>query len=583
MWSSLQRIDAQLEGTKAASFAALGFIVPFFALLNWLSFRESIPVPREQLLLTVAVVPSLNAVMYVVLRPLLRLRCGKWSPLWLLAWYVAVNAPAEVIKVLMLGLFTEHAEYTPRPIPVLVSAVVIAVGTFMIANLASNWVIEVRRTVGRLNAVQTALIQARNQASQRLSSELMALREQVENSLIPTIDSLANRLADESTASEIRDLCEGELRDLGRQITQAEPTLAAAQASARSSLFHVARSVFRLGQVSPNQLMIAISVIGITFAFNNAGWAAAALAIIGLSCGYLLVIAIDPWRRRTFGAEGWPSFISALTMYFSIAVVGAKLVNWGLPLYPELWDFIDTLEWLLPGFLVLLWFILASAGGAKRALNEAVELFLIENAKLESTNRQLLARSRQARESLYRLVHGSVQGRLAAVSMALNVSADGPNFQEVRAQAAEQMEAARRDLIDAFAGRPSADAEGGFRRRLESIAMAWRNLIAIQVSIDEQEFDLIESFGEPLVSDLTASVQEAITNAHRHSRASRIHVGVEVSSDSVDLIATNDRSAPAPIAVGSGSGLQELEKSGAKVTLSHHDNATTLRVSWPRA
>ncbi|MDE2387050.1 MAG: hypothetical protein KGL77_05085 [Actinomycetales bacterium] len=517
-------------------------------------------------------------------------RCGKYSTLKLFGWYALFALPSEIYKDLALGVSSQWT--TEHPVIWLVvptSCVVVAIWVTL-SSLTVKWFSAARVSLGELRMVEASLSKTRLKLRTQLTNDLERLRAQVQEALVPTIETLRERLRAQShnenstllkSASEIRDFCELEVRALSHQIAERKVSLDEPQSSSRLGFLPATLTIVRNGDITLNRMFAVILSLGVPYALNSAGIQAVFVTVLGLTLGFAILRVIDPTRRRLFGNSGAASFFSALLMYLSISVVGVWLLNRLLPLYPSLWDYVDTLAWLLPAMLIFLWLILGFAFGANDVLRASIGKLRAANESLVRENQRLLGLAAATRNRIYRLLHGAIQGRLAAVSLALTAivsETDEKRRDELMTQAIDQIALAEADLRHAFDERRE---DAAAQSRLDTMVAAWRNLLEIRMEMPSAAirlFDSHELFGDQVLS----AIQEGITNAHRHSHARSVSVAVTLDADGeLRLSIVNDvANASVLDAREGGTGLEQIAAGAKAFDFAIGEGAATLTAVW---
>jgi len=178
---------------------------------------------------------------------------------------------------------------------------------------------------------------------------------------------------------------------------------------------------------------------------------------------------------------------------------------------------------------------------------------LIANDQLAEANNALTTEIVRVREKLADLLHGPVQGRLAAASMSLRLYS-GAREEEREADLAETVRTATVLLDAALAdldrlGRSEATHWPTIDAGISSIATTWSGLLAVTWAVDA-----LSTCPPELIDRCVDVVAELITNASRHGGARTAHVEVSASAGSrLRIIVEDDGTGPSgPITPGSG-------------------------------
>jgi signal transduction histidine kinase len=549
-----------------------------------------LPISREHLIWVDVTSQAISFFIYLGTRRFVFNRAGRHSTLKLFGWYALFALPSEIYKDIALGVSTKWS--TDHPVIWLVvptSCAVVAIWVTL-SNLTVNWFSAARVALGELKMIEASLSKTRFKLRTQLTNDLERLRAQVQEALVPTIETLRERLRAQShtedstllkSASEIRDFCELEVRALSHEIAERGVTIDAPQTSSRLGFVTAALTVVRNGDITLNRMFAAILSLGIPYALNSSGIQAVFVTVLGLTIGYAILRLIDPTRRRVFGSKGAGSFFSALMMYLSISVIGVWALNELLPLYPSLWDYVDTLSWLLPAMLIFLWVILGFVFGANDVLQASIDKLRAANEALAHENERLQTLVTAARNRIYRLLHGAIQGRLAAVSLALTAIVnenDEKRREALMAQAVDQIALAEADLRNAFDVHREDEAA---QSRLENMAAAWRNLLEIRLDVPSAVIKLLDE-SELLGGLVLTAIQEGITNAHRHAHARSVSVALSVVGEcELRLNIVNDVAIASVVAAREGgTGLEQIAAGAKAFDFAIVEGAATLTAVW---
>jgi signal transduction histidine kinase len=168
-----------------------------------------------------------------------------------------------------------------------------------------------------------------------------------------------------------------------------------------------------------------------------------------------------------------------------------------------------------------------------------------------ATNQQGRARLLEARIDLAREIHERVVQRLFGVSLV--IGSEGALSAEVRRRCADEMQAALHDLRDALA-RPLAPPGIDTGAKLhDELARLGRHYKDLPLELDWEEGVEVPEPVEPLAQAVLA---EALRNAHKHARPTRVRVSVSRADATFVLEVRNDGARPAARGKGTGMGLR---------------------------
>lgn len=297
--------------------------------------------------------------------------------------------------------------------------------------------------------------------------------------------------------------------------------------------------------------LVTIKAISVWISQDDA---AIVVGLIGISAVSALALVCRSVVDRMIRRPSWAELLSTTTMIVAMAAALAALFPWarggesGPEHIPPVITFVFVLTVLVAARLV--------AAFELRWVGQTRELAAV-NADLARANEDLRQEVFVVRDQLAGILHGPVQGRLAAASMTLRMYVDAR-------EAGEQADltasiATATTLLD----RAHADIERlGRPRTPESIAEGcaditrnWKGLLNIEWTLEDQWPRSIE------FTDLCLDVvSELVTNASRHGDARRITItcrGLDV--DQVLITAEDDGSGP-PAEVIEGHGLASVRR-----------------------
>jgi signal transduction histidine kinase len=169
-----------------------------------------------------------------------------------------------------------------------------------------------------------------------------------------------------------------------------------------------------------------------------------------------------------------------------------------------------------------------------------------------------------------RLLHGPVQGNLAALTLALRIHAAAEH--EVFSAGQREVIVRSTALIDESLRtlRDILDEPVGDRidvgARLVELTRAWRGLMTITLDMSAEVRDA--SRADPgLLLDALDVVEEGITNASRHGDARNLEIKIRrLITGEVEVVLLND-GRPVSGAVSAGFGLKAIDAAGGRWSL----------------
>ena len=199
------------------------------------------------------------------------------------------------------------------------------------------------------------------------------------------------------------------------------------------------------------------------------------------------------------------------------------------------------------------------------------------NAALTQANQQLTEDLARAREQLADMLHGPVQGRLAAASMALRLCADAQahgrpaDLAKTLTTATTLLDRAVEDLERIGQSQPAEWAS--LAAGLEHVQQTWWGMVEVTWTIPE-------SMDRAAITPVVTVIEELVTNASRHADARTVEVTVRPLTEShIEIEALNDGH-PAPVNPVAGSGLGLLVRYDGQWWIDRtSDERTRVRVT----
>lgn len=385
-----------------------------------------------------------------------------------------------------------------------------------------------------------------------------------------------------ATAQSIRQASEADIRGLSHELSSPQQTDFLPKVTTRKTNW---RAFLRIGgDASANIPWVA--GVGVLMAFSMAMAIGNGLTIlvvaIALAVGLPALWLVDSIRQRV--SKRWPMWLQILSApleYVAMATLGVEVVKAITHDIRQLQPSLVLFGIAVPVGAVVIWFLIFLIRGLSNASAQRAKILERTSADLQITLDRLQGQLRDVRSRLARLLHGSVQGRLASVSLALAATAgqnDRALSDEMGHRARAQLELARKDLAEAFA---ENRADITFSAALQDLLTGWAGLIDSQIQMDEDIVRLLD--GDQMLGEIVIhAVQECFTNAVRHGSARNIELQFFVDEQEhplLKMVATNDGSAPAN-EFAPGLGWKTMVADAASVSMSANEAKFEVAVSW---
>jgi len=207
------------------------------------------------------------------------------------------------------------------------------------------------------------------------------------------------------------------------------------------------------------------------------------------------------------------------------------------------------------------------------------------NVQLVTRVNRLNAEQQIIRRDLSRLLHGPIQGRLAAVRMKLHLLTEtAPSgiasfSQENIDQLALMVDQIVHDietLTEPLAPKIAADVA----QEIDAIVANWKGMMHVEVELSPRTSLMLDQ-DSLLARKVIAACSEAITNASRHGQATRVAVALHVVDEETALrITVQDNGRGALAVIKPGIGLQDITADGGQWKFIASSSGTTFQVDF---
>lgn len=461
-----------------------------------------------------------------------------------------------IVRALVLARF-----YVEGVVQIVSSTITLAAWALLIIYVAAT-IAEERDRAAQLRVAHAELLAVRDSTEELLTAERSRLADAVRQSVSPEITrlrQLVNVLDRPASTSEISALADSVAAYSTDVVRQASRDIRVDDSMPRPVLAtggHGAQlpTVMQSYVLASQPILIPMALITLR-AFSV--WAsqddllAAAVGLAGLlvvtGLGWLLRVLIDRLVPRPSVGELVASSVLAIGIAVALMLVFDRARGGASgPTYVP-----------LP---LIVAFVLAVLVAARlvTALELRWRLQIAEwervNDDLDAANRQLADEVRLVRDKLAGILHGPVQGRLAAASMALRMyvtareAGRDPDLAATVTMTTTLLDRATADIEDL--GRGDYAEEVGLAEGVDRIQRNWTGLVSINATVDDR-WDRPPEF----ITACIDLISELVTNASRHGDARNVDVTVRgLDAHRVLIEAVDDGSGPGP-QVTEGQGL----------------------------
>mgnify|MGYP000013380597 CR=1 FL=1 len=577
---------------RSLDWRALAFTSALYFLFTLDLYIGHVGVDEITALVRISIGLVLGIGVLYVLRPVIA-PISERNPLWRLALLYTSNGLITAIYfTIALGIpFIPPGHGVSAWVLLSTNGLITLVWNFLSHSVVSLFSSDLT-LIRQLGAKTQALMQVRMEAQKQLSVELVALRETISvhlsnvlNRISIQVEGLSSATSPEdlvASASVVREICDREVRALSHEISSHEfsPSIDTRSTPRISELLsHMPLTASSIGVQWPVISAVG-SVNALVIALQSGGWLAALAAILSVVVGLCALVAVDSLRRK---------YLPSLHPGLAMIVVGieyltvTEVVLIGLSALAgrslELQRLIDSSYLIVPFVVMLLWLFAQSLSTLSEALKLHRTQLALENAELGEVVSRFQLRSRSARKRIGKLLHGTIQGRLASVSLALTAAASATQPEQVD----ELISQARRQLIGAASELEetmvlSSDAIPlRISEELAGLVEGWRNLVEIKVELEPHAMTILD--GNREATELVAeAIQECLTNAVRHGQANLVEIRLSVGATLTLEVLNNGIS---PEGVVPGFGIRNIAEFASDLEVSQVEGKTLVRINWP--
>ena len=587
---NLKRLAYHLQGKDAFRYSAFLVRSPLFIFFTVVTFAGD----PDNKLVNVILAAVLGSVVELLLFFLARKifarqqRSTIW-PIWFVYW-IAGEFSGVVLLLSMEVPFVEPGNGVSAWV-ILAFNGFLAVVWFTASNLAAGLLakdIQLLRELGRKTTMLEAL---QLEAEFRLGEEIAELKETISDKVLELLKRITNQLRNLSSntsnaellrnAEQVRDLCESEVRALSHSVASKKfeppneavslPKVLSPWGSSRAKASDIK---LRLRWV------VAIGIFNaLAIALQRGGWLTAIAALALIVIGIIAIRALDRLRIRIVKTESVSATVALVAFeYLSMSVV-AMLILWMFGFHhPEIAGFVSAVYVTVPMVLVIIWLLVQLIQDSARRLRDYGRDLSEKQVMLERTLADIERQSSRARRRLGKFLHGSIQGRLASVSMALTVAAKTSSsdlLDELLLQARNQLELSALEVNQVLQGAESRTALN-LADEIQQLNDGWKNIVELTFSVSDEAFSCLES-RSGLTHLVVEAMQECITNAVRHGQAKRVNVQIGLDP-SLFLKVMNDGLPIEKLTPGFGIMSISTRTKGLKVL--SEDGWSVVSLSW---
>ena len=591
----LESWASYLSNGRSVSFIAFAVITPTSLFFGFLTYAERTDNPAW-LEATAIVLSHFGLYIGLLLgkKLILANQTNPSAQKILLLYLFASQISAAILIILLKLPFSD----TGRGISAWVVSVfggLVSVAWLTIAHLVVSLWLQNFRMIRDLKIKTLQLEEVRSNVQGELSAQLRQLREVVAEKIDRVLEGIQAQVRTLSIDSSPRDflnsaqrvkgLANQEVRELSHQIAASDFSEAGLQAI-RPDWWQTWREALKTsGDTQLYWPWVAGigSVNAISLAMQRNGLPDVLTFVFGLAVGIVALRALDLLRVPLFAkASDLAKTSSVLAIYLLTSVSVTWLLHQGAQFFPTAEEFTSLMMVTVPVAIVFLWLmVFLIRGFVQNSRHRAIEL-LEQSRLLEQEIFRARSATHATREKMSKVLHGTVQGRLASVSLALTASAESSDritSNDLLIRAKEQLDLTREDLNTALW---NLHDEDDVNVQLEDLISSWNSILDIDYKISKPAAEFLNSRQDIGAHVLTAH-REAITNAARHSSSKAISILIDVepqiNPERVILWAQNEMTSD-DVSQEPGIGISSLKNYADNVSFQIVDKKAVLKVSW---
>lgn len=543
---SLQELRQRIGGTCAITWATFFILTPLAQLSNLSRLSELNSAHQLSFALLSLVVFFIAIAMA---RSFFRLRKPETvSPLWLVFIAYGLISLTRWITPLIAVKLQIIPSYDLSITP-LIQSVVSGILLFSLVAFAMDYLTEQRQTIASLSIQSQRLAVLRSGASANLAQTTKQVQDAIHTELSPSFDEVLKALSSaldrnapqddlrrlaQSVRIQLREAVQRLSRRLANESVTTEP--APTTSTTNGDRFRFKQFIRQLPNSEPisplanSLLMFLLFLWAWIYAAGIRGFFILCITSI-LGFGVLL-LGKNAMRLLSYGR----------LLVWLVSILGVGSLFGGANIWIAQMSQENTAEItspMLAPFLVQVWCgiviaVIATTSYRQkittRSLEAANKSYRLESAGLQQATEAILKKSGN-------LLHGSIQGRLVANALRLDLAAQ-ISIPEERVSMTEQTYTDIESLSFEMQNITNVSAtQGTLQNNLEVIAAQWNGIVDVTIDPIESQPELLNV---DLLSAISEVVREGINNAAKHAGARTVEVIVTFSATNVQIVVSND-------------------------------------------
>lgn len=408
-----------------------------------------------------------------------------------------------------------------------------------------------RMNRSKLEAISVELNRLETESAVLLREDLTEVQEMIRNRLKPVLSRVAVQLNNSdrasqnllSAAADLQETCERDVRELSHRLS--EPVWLDRNRSQFASLPGW-RSIFKEGAIKADTYHYSVlsiaSYLLVFLAIAQSKYSLLQNIVLLMLQGFGIAFVLDFgfWRRVS-----WKNTYLQVVFFYSLLL---GVFTWLLLRDPEFMmdlDFRRQMFTNVPATFAIIWTVVSLLRAFEFLEGITKAEIAASQDVVETTQRTYEKRRNQVRKALASLLHGKIQGRLAAVSLAMMSSSNSEIklSQNLLVEAEIQILKVQKELDELlkFDISTSFDQMSAIEFSLERVSGVidqWGGLLEVTHNFDEESVGLINQ--HRLAEAVETSIQESLSNAVRHGKARQADLRFECQSSQAFLVVTNN-------------------------------------------
>lgn len=424
-------------------------------------------------------------------------------------------------------------------------------------------------------------------------AELLRYRETLQGAIAERIERVLTQISTQldnltgttdpklllSTAAKVRELSEKDVRRLSHELSETTTeTFRSAKTKRRFSWL----SFFRFGGDASANIPWVLSIgtlQAVSLALAIGDFMTTVVVLVSLLIGFPILVLVDRQRRKLIASSPlWIQIVSAPFEYLLMSLLGVQIVKFIAQDVGGLNIHVNTFMTAVPIGAISIWLLIYLIRGFSATYQIRTQQLTQISKELLDSLVEVRAELAGIRNKLARILHGSVQGRLASVSLALTATASANTTKEAKLlilRAKSQLALAKTDLLESFNPSPQSS---DFESQLNTLVAGWQGLIELDLVSNEKISKVLNS-RSILGNKIIEAMQECLTNAVRHGSAKTVQITLKLVDNRLVLISRNANES-GKLQGTPGLGWQQMQAGADSMQTEAQNGTFEVQLTW---